>query len=302
MPGTSRGILENCLNENTENSRIEVARLQCETENENDGNSKSESQKSDTLNLKGCDDKLEIENSLKDLKNAKDKEQVYKVNNPNVPGNSSGDYIVIEKSLFPSTSGGSSNEPSCSGTYQNKKNNSAGYKDNHEENDSKKYRLKRKNEYDKDSSSSDDDSNQSKKHVYKVLVLEKRTENSASTSTSRFSDGNVSTSTTIRPPEIFVTDQPSSSGSHRANEDDHDSYSRKIKRCAIMPIFDLLSTPEMNRSSGSTSGESSRERVVLAERNERIIQDVPEINIEANGNPFRVFRFNRTVGNAEHGR
>lgn len=153
------------MNENTENSRIEVERQQNECEDKNEDLDEKSNQ---NCRQTGCDNKNTIENSQEEDSKTPIRvhEELKKLNEHIASRNNSKDFLVIERSLF-STS--SSDNPSCSGVSTNKTSNdisSTSTEDQH--NDSKRHNRKRRNEG--DSSSSEDESNRSKKRHCKVLV------------------------------------------------------------------------------------------------------------------------------------
>lgn len=176
MPGTSRGILENCMNENTENSRIEVERLQNESENKNEDLDETSNQNSD------CDNRGNNDNSQKEDCNSSVSvnEEIKKLNKHIiVKRNNSKDILVIERSLFPiSSPSNPSDAPSCSGVSTNKTSNdipsSSAEDQSNVQDDSRRQSRKRRNDDDKDRSSDEFELNKSKKRHCKVLVRDEK--------------------------------------------------------------------------------------------------------------------------------
>lgn len=288
LPSTSRGILENCMNENTENSRIEVERLQSDPENtdwdSNDGNvNKCSSQKA-------CNSKT-LNGNANDITNPQN--NTIHVSEQNT--SCSNKVSVIESSLFTNTVRDFSSAPSCSGVVHNKlcgDNSSI-------EDDSKRQGRKRRNDCEKDNSSSDDESNKSSKRLVKVLLLDKKNKNPTSNSLPIIPDMRVQVS-------LHRDDnaQPSTSGCQRNTgtlEEPVERSSTRSRSSIRIEIDGDMIRPEHR----SEPGQNSRPETVRGTRSEtgRIsFQDIPEVHRDASGNPFRVFRINRTIGNAENAR
>lgn len=167
LPSTSRGILENSLNENIENSRMEIDRQQNESDHGTDEiNSSDQTQKD-------CD-------ALKENDRSPGKgihEDLEKLDEHILSRNSSKDFPA--KEISPSDE---SNIPSCS------KSTSGFSRRNSDQpsvgGDNKRQHRKRRNVFDDTSSSDDedDDRNETRKRNNKIRLIHKIPENASSSS------------------------------------------------------------------------------------------------------------------------
>lgn len=268
LPGTSRGVLENCMNENTENSRIEDERLQSESVNKNG--------KTDESNMKKCESQNDCDTNKIINENDATKEDTNNVKNVSKQNaSSSKNAYVIERTLSTSTPSSSSSAPSCSRVVTSRL---CDFQSNTQD-DSRRQGRKRRNDSDKDNSSSDDDSNKSMKRHVKVLLLDKKIPNADSSS-------NIPNIRVQVPMENNDSAQPSTSGFHR------NTLTTKA-----------MEDPTKNNNPPAVVIQRDRDVTDFRQEVDRVLraslQDPPEIHRDANENPYRIFRLNRTIGNID---
>lgn len=297
------------MNENTENSRIEVEKVQTENDDEN---KKSYSQK-----RKSCDEK-----STGNLK----KKQTTDLMNRHIQKIWTRPFAAMADTR---------NKPSCSGISG---------RSNTQQDDAKRQYRKRKKGTEVNSSDSDDEVMHKNFRLAKVVVLgrhrkrsttdtnnlpkfrlvvDENTGASFSGSHERMENVNDNSSnskvagTSKNASELDDDPRPSSSRSHDKNEEQTDRPSSSHPQLnSLAPLFELLQNSGIAvRSNVRGEGFVDERRVTPPPADEIAVidehefaeegvrgRDRVEIHRNTSGNPYRVFRFNRTFGDPEDNR